>query len=342
MDNLTHALIGAALGQAGLKRKTGLGMAALMIGANVPDIDVLGLPFGENLSWRRGWTHGPLALLVLPGVLALALIAFDRWQARRGTRPAARPSVRLGWLLTLSYLGALTHPLLDLLNTYGVRCLMPFSERWFYGDTLFIVDPLIWTVLGLGVGLARRRESSGQGSGKRIALATLSLVVAYVVAMHSGGRLAEDYVARHWDGMGRPQSIRVLASPVPIDPFSRTILLETTEGYRFGDFGWLPRPHLMWKSKTIPTNMGLPAVARAAGQSKSVADFLYWSRFPFAMVRQASGGTEVIIGDARYNERPDVGPFSVRTLIPSARPGAEDEPNSMSIRRGHIDPPRAK
>ena len=39
MDNLTHSLIGAALGQAGLKRKTGLAMPALIIAANLPDID---------------------------------------------------------------------------------------------------------------------------------------------------------------------------------------------------------------------------------------------------------------------------------------------------------------
>ncbi len=39
MDNVTHSLIGAVLGQAGLKRKTGLAMPALIIAANLPDID---------------------------------------------------------------------------------------------------------------------------------------------------------------------------------------------------------------------------------------------------------------------------------------------------------------
>ena len=43
------------MGEAGLKKKTGLGMAALIIGANLPDIDVLGLLVNENLAWRRGW-----------------------------------------------------------------------------------------------------------------------------------------------------------------------------------------------------------------------------------------------------------------------------------------------
>ena len=38
--------------------------------------------------------------------------------------------------------------MLDWLNTYGVRLLMPFDGRWFYGDALFIVDPWVWLLLG--------------------------------------------------------------------------------------------------------------------------------------------------------------------------------------------------
>ena len=161
MDNLTHTLVGAALAQTGLKRRTGLAAATLMIAANLPDLDALGLAFGHNLAWRRGWTHGPIGLAVLPILLAAAMLAFDRWQQRRGRRPAARVPVRFGWLVALAYLGTLSHPFLDLLNTYGVRLLMPFSERWYYGDTLFIIDVWLWIALGLGVWLSRRRERKG-------------------------------------------------------------------------------------------------------------------------------------------------------------------------------------
>jgi len=87
LDNLAHGLAGAALGEAGLKKKTGLGMATLIIAANLPDVDALGLLFGENLAWRRGWTHGPVAMLVLPPLLVGAMVLFDRWQARRARDP---------------------------------------------------------------------------------------------------------------------------------------------------------------------------------------------------------------------------------------------------------------
>ena len=60
MDNFTHSLAGWALGQAGLKRKTGLGMAALIVGANMPDIDVVLEPlFGlPSIQYHRGFSHG--------------------------------------------------------------------------------------------------------------------------------------------------------------------------------------------------------------------------------------------------------------------------------------------
>jgi hypothetical protein len=83
LDNLAHTLAGAALGEAGLKKKTGLGMATLIIAANLADIDALGLLFGENLAWRRGWTHGPVAMLMLPPVLVGALVLFERPTGRR-------------------------------------------------------------------------------------------------------------------------------------------------------------------------------------------------------------------------------------------------------------------
>lgn len=315
MDNLAHTLLGAALGQAGLKKRTGLGMATLMIAANLPDIDVLGLLVGENLAWRRGWTHGPIALLVLPILLALAMTAFDGWQGRRGTRPGARLPVHFGWTLVLAYVGILSHPLLDFLNTYGVRCLMPFSDRWFYGDVLFIIDVWLWSVLALGVWLGRRRERAGQGRSRRPAVAALVTVTLYCLAMGAGGRLAERHVAEYFAARGEPVPSRILASPVPVDPFARRILFETAGAYGFGDFTWLPGPRFTPEPDRIPTNMTDPAIARAARQDKAVADLLYWSRFPFAVIRRVAGGIEVVIGDGRYNQRPDDGRFVVRTIV---------------------------
>ena len=54
-----------------------------------------------------------------------------------------------------------SHPLLDWLNTYGMRFLMPFDGRWFYGDALFIMDPLVWLLTGVAVVVAHSRSVAG-------------------------------------------------------------------------------------------------------------------------------------------------------------------------------------
>src|SRR5918996_1093260 len=116
MDNVCHTLVGAALAQAGLKRRTALGAATLMIGANFPDIDVIAVPFGHGVDFRRGWTHGVLAVGVLSFVLTAIMLAWHRWVSGRGTKvdsgrhAAGRPVPRQ--LLLLSTLSILTHPTL--------------------------------------------------------------------------------------------------------------------------------------------------------------------------------------------------------------------------------------
>ena len=56
--------------------------------------------------------------------------------------------LRLFWI---AYLGGLGHTFMDFTNNYGVRPLLPFSSRWFYGDIIFVVDPWIWLILGSSV-----------------------------------------------------------------------------------------------------------------------------------------------------------------------------------------------
>jgi inner membrane protein len=305
MDNLTHSLVGALIGQAGLKKKTGLAMPALIIGANLPDVDAacfLWLDGVEHLGFRRGITHGPPAWLLLPLVLAGLLYGFDRWQAKRGTRPAARLPVRFKWLYLLGFIGCLTHPAFDWLNVYGIRLLEPFSSRWFYGDTLFIIDVWLWALMGFATWFSLGREKRG-GEWRRPARVAIAVALAYIGANGLISRTASSDVGRVVSAQSASEhGTLVIASPVPFAFWEReTIWGELAFGnldalgpiYRVGR--WSPFRELGQES-TLPQQPCAWLEEYGEGGSETEA-FLFWSRAPFA--EQAPDGS-VLLRDARF------------------------------------------
>ena len=178
MDPIAHSLVGASLSETGLKRLTHLATPTLVLAANAPDIDIVSLVGGNDFSlgFRRGWTHGVLALAVLPLALAGLMLLTDRVVARlRHGHPRGRAAP----VLALSYIGVLTHPLLDWLNTYGIRLLMPFDDRWFYGDALFIIDPWVWLLSGAAV-VVHTRSHAGRGGWLVVGVTLTALVLVFV------------------------------------------------------------------------------------------------------------------------------------------------------------------
>jgi inner membrane protein len=162
LDNLTHSLVGAALAQAAVPDQTNrpqrrLFLAAGVVAANLPDLDLVYVgitppPLGYLLH-HRGHTHTLLGLLV-QGLLLAGLLMAVPWV--RGTLGAAR-----GRLLALVSAGLLTHILLDAGNSYGVHPFHPFDARWYYGDAVFILEPWLWMLVGVPVGLNAGRIGRG-------------------------------------------------------------------------------------------------------------------------------------------------------------------------------------
>jgi len=297
MDNLTHSLVGALIGQAGLKRKTGLAMPALIIGANLPDIDATCTIYGiESLAMRRGLTHGPIAWVLLPLVLAGLLWAYDRWQAKRGKRPSARLPVHFGWLYALAFIACLTHPALDWLNSYGIRFLAPFSNRWFYGDVLFIIDIWLWLGLGFATWFSLRKEKQA-GDWRQPARIALMAALGYI-----GANAAITWVAEGRARASEPYPAEAIASEVPIAFWRREMItgdgdgLWQVEGRAVGD---------------VP--LAQCDLASARDSDPQVDAFLVWSRAPF-VERAPNAGW--LLRDARF---PEVGRFSVALPVGTCR-----------------------
>lgn len=159
MDNLTHSLAGLALGeslfqtkkvQEGLKNESDkprrwLFLTASLLANNFPDLDLLYTaitppPLGSLLH-HRGHTHtlgGALGLWLLILAVLFLVPAFRRVLKERTTFLLTGGVIAMG-------LGA--HILMDSWNNYGVHPFWPFSSDWFYGDAIFIIEPVIWICL---------------------------------------------------------------------------------------------------------------------------------------------------------------------------------------------------
>ena len=312
MDNLTHSLIGALLGQMGLKKKTGLAIPTLVLAANLPDIDaacLFWLDGLQHLGFRRGITHGPIAMLVLPLFLWVAMLAFDRWQERRGKRPAGRLPIDKGWLLVLAYIGCLSHPALDWLNNYGIRLLEPFSSQWFYGDSIFIIDLWIWIGLGASLSWSFRRERRGRANWQRPAWIGFVVVSAYIFANGLITGAAERMTSVALAAGGKADAL-VVASPPPLAFWRRDIFWRTAD--RYGTASFTPGTGGHIDLTGMPTGMDDARLATWVKADLAARAFLFWARMPVAQ----RDGDALLLRDQRFMHPLAQERFQVRLTAP--------------------------
>jgi inner membrane protein len=153
VDNVTHSLISALVGEA-IHRSTSasskltdtahrrVAITVMVVGGNLPDSDLLYTAWaGTKLDYllhHRGHTH------TVVGVLILSLLLFTAvrlWWRHRKVEPSPA-DVR--FLIVLAVLAPLLHLGLDFTNSYGVHPFWPVDDHWYYGDAVFIVEPLLW------------------------------------------------------------------------------------------------------------------------------------------------------------------------------------------------------
>jgi inner membrane protein len=230
MDNLTHALSGVILSRAGLNRLAPQAGWLLVMAANAPDAEVISGLWDSTvyLDLHRGPTH---ALAFAP-LVALAPLPVWRWLARK-----AHPG-RREWAgaYACSLLGVLSHILFDWTNAYGVRLALPFSERWFRLDWLFVADLWVWAILGAGVAAAALARlvygeiGAKPGSGRAGALAVLALLGLYLgVRAEAHARAVAVLESRIYQGQA-PK--RAYAIPGPVNLLRWRGLVETAGAWR--------------------------------------------------------------------------------------------------------------
>jgi inner membrane protein len=235
-------------------------------------------------------------------LLWAAMLGWDKW--RRASNPN-RASVHKGWLLALAFIGTLSHPALDWLNTYGVRLLEPFSSQWFYGDSIFIIDIWLWLGMGAALWASLRAERRAAALWSRPAALALVAASAYIFANGVLTGLAEKRVTTALRDAGvRP--VAVVASPPPFAFWRRDVFWR--DSTRFGETRFTPfaRTNLGPAGETHHDSD--PRIAEIAASNAEVAAFLLWSRMPVA--RFSQDGT-LTLSDQRYRNPVVVDRFTV-------------------------------
>ena len=317
MDNVTQSLVGWTLGQAGLKRTSRKGLAVLILGANMPDIDVF---FGHScwapLATHRGFTHGLVGgVLLMPPLLAGLLWLLDRWQVRRGATFKSGLEMRFGVLVGLAYLATLTHPLLDLLTTYSVQLFSPVSNAWWHADALFIIDIGLWVVLPSAILLSKKREGAGRADWEwpaRVGLTVGLVYIAFNLGLSERAKADLQLVADSPRGPG------IFASPPPFAFWRRELVWRHGEGYARASWdplaGGLSPPPYQWRADGLDD----PLVHAAIVGDRRLRAFLRWSVMPVAEVERRGCSARVALGDARYGGIAKRAPLQRVTEVPIA------------------------
>lgn len=309
MDNLTHSLVGLMLARVGLNRLGARATALVIVGANLPDIDLVTAIAGRlrYLEYHRGWTH---SFALAP---ALALLPLPFWWLSTRKSGAGWKSIGCAWLAVFG--GILSHLLLDYLNTYGIRFLLPFSNDWYRLDCVYIVDLWIWAILLIGtlapllVRLVDSEIGARRGPGRSGAWAILFLLCGFLTlraVWHA--QAAETLESRLYDTRA---PLRVAALPGPFAPWRWTGVVETDKAWHvipvdlLGEFDPDAGRVLMKPEQRLPQE----AAVRASETGRIFLAFTrlpYWRAVPSPRVE---GGTVVRVSDLRFG-LPEAAPFS--------------------------------
>ncbi len=137
MDTVTHALLGAALSDAGFRKRLGpVATPFALFTAALPDIDIPAVMLLGYHPWleHRGYTHS-----LLPQLLAAPLLGLAGWLL------AGKKGRFHQWAL-LAVICLFSHTFLDLATSWGTMPLLPFSWRRISWDLAPIIDLFVFSL----------------------------------------------------------------------------------------------------------------------------------------------------------------------------------------------------
>ena len=205
MDPVTHTLVGVGMANALFRRRVGPeSVPILAIASNLPDLDAAVHLTGSPAALLMRRTFGHSLFLVPVWALLLALV-LRRFYPRTG----------LPRLYGLSLLGAAMHLFFDLINSFGVVLLWPFSDWRPELAIVFIIDLVLTGLLALPLVLALIPAARPRLVG--MSRAALACVALYLALCGAGRHLAGRTLAREAAALDAPPNFTYVF-PEPLGP----------------------------------------------------------------------------------------------------------------------------
>jgi inner membrane protein len=213
----------------------------------------------------------------------------------------------------------LSHLVLDWTNVYGIRMLLPFSDRWLRLDMTAVIDPVIWLILAVALavpsllGLVSSTIGARKTSGVKRAWAWIALagLFSYEWARWNS----------HEKALGALNSLLYMDQPaLNVYAFPDSFGTLHWRGLVEGDGFFYEMPvdfsgnftmrgaKIDYKVKTMPT-------VDAAKETRAFQVFEKFNQVPFWRVSPLVDVTQVDLLDLRFGSITRKSGFSTRALV---------------------------
>jgi inner membrane protein len=333
VDPVTHTLTSIALGRAGLNKITRAAIPMLLVSGVVADADWISRLGGADAFFRghRTATHSLIGTVLIVTAVAVAALFLGR--------KCPKFSVRILPALAICAAGAGAHVVLDLLNSYGVKLLWPFRQKWYALDLVPEVD--WWILLFLSAGLlgpelfrmvheeiGEKTKGRGRERGAIVALVLCGLWIGARGLAHERAVALLD--SRDYRGQS---ALMVAAFPQPWNPLLWSGVVETDSTIINLEVPLVPVRAFDPETGSVHFKPQPSSALANAVASPAALEFLNFARFPIAGVQREGDGFLVRLRDLRFaSGLPLAGDFAA-----VIRENAEQQVISSAVEFASVD-----
>lgn len=217
-ENLTHTLFGYFIGILLIRKlkfkNPKKAMIAMLIAANIPDIDAVirFLGAGFYLVHHRQLSHSIIGITVLSLLIALVCTKFRKDEFKKY------------WMLAFG--GTVAHVFLDVITSWGTQVFYPFNNIRYEFSLIPIIDIYVLAIFIAGLVFIRLRPVESA----KIAKAVLFMLFVFLI-FKSGLKVYADHSVEKLNGY---QDVKVM--PSFTNPFEWRAIINEPDMYIINDF----------------------------------------------------------------------------------------------------------